>query len=41
MAQALLLERPQRGVTHITARGRDVLAKVVISRFLNVGWLDD
>ena len=27
MAQALLLERPQRGVTQITARGRDVLAK--------------
>jgi restriction system protein len=27
MAQALLLERPQRGVTQITSRGRDVLAK--------------
>jgi restriction system protein len=27
MAQALLLERPQRGVTQITPRGRDVLAK--------------
>ena len=27
MAQALLLERPQRGVTQITARGREVLAK--------------
>jgi restriction system protein len=25
MAQALLLERPQRGVTQITPRGRDVL----------------
>jgi restriction system protein len=27
MAQALLLERPERGVTRITQRGRDVLAK--------------
>jgi restriction system protein len=27
MAQALLLERPTRGVTQITSRGRDVLAK--------------
>jgi restriction system protein len=27
MAQALLLERPTRGVTRITARGSDVLAK--------------
>jgi restriction system protein len=27
MAQALLLERPKRGVTQITQRGRDVLAK--------------
>jgi restriction system protein len=27
MAQALLLERPMRGVTQITPRGRDVLAK--------------
>ena len=27
MAQVLLLERPQRGVTQITSRGRDVLAK--------------
>jgi restriction system protein len=27
MAQALLLERPQRGVTQITPRGRDVLAR--------------
>ena len=27
MAQALLLERPQRGITQITSRGRDVLAK--------------
>jgi restriction system protein len=27
MAQALLLERPNRGVTQITQRGRDVLAK--------------
>jgi restriction system protein len=27
MAQALLLERPERGITRITQRGRDVLAK--------------
>jgi restriction system protein len=27
MAQALLIERPTRGVTQITSRGRDVLAK--------------